>query len=112
MAFTLDEDRRRSQREWVAVPVHIRRGDATVEGVSINVSEGGMYVFAAANFPTGAQVEVTFRPQESETVRFSGMVRRKALYLYAIEFVNEHFDLSASGHVAIPDNSSPISQRS
>jgi hypothetical protein len=91
MSFGPSENRRRSPRKWITVPVRINSGDSTIDGIAINVSEGGMYLFAAANFSLGAEVEVAFRPGErSELVRTSGIVQRRALYLYAIEFLNNN----------------------
>jgi len=81
---------RRSDRHWVAVPVLIRHRGARIEGLSINISDGGIYLFAAANLSLAERIEVEFCPPDSESaVRTWGTVRRRALYLYAIEFVSE-----------------------
>lgn len=78
---------RRSQRHWVTIPVRIYAGSLEFDGVTINVSEHGMYVFAATNLSAGIEIEVVFRlPGRKEPVRICGVVRRKALYLYGIEF--------------------------
>lgn len=92
MASLPANDRRRSERHWTAVPVIIWNGDSKVEGVTINASDIGLYLFAAADLRVGAQIEVEFCPHRSkEKVRASGVVRRRALYLYGIEFVTtEH----------------------
>jgi len=83
------KDRRQSHRQWVAVPVLMRHRGSRIEGLSINISENGMYLFAAANLLPGTQIEIEFRtPESKELVRTSGTVRRRALYLYAIEFLN------------------------
>ena len=96
MLFARDKDRRQSYRQWVAVPVLMRHRGSRIEGLSINISEGGMYLFAAANLLPGTQIEIEFCPPESkELVRTCGAVRRRALYLYAIEFLNED---AASAH--------------
>jgi hypothetical protein len=56
--------------------------------VSINISDSGMYLFAAADLRVGGEIELEFCPQDSkEKVRACGVVRRRALYLYGIEFV-------------------------
>jgi len=84
------KDSRQSERHWTAGPVVIRNEGARVEGVTINVSEGGMYFFAAADLAIGAQIEVEFRPPNAnETICACGVVRRRALYLYGIEFLAE-----------------------
>jgi hypothetical protein len=80
---------RQSKRQWVAVPVVIRNGGLPVDALSINISEGGIYLFAAANFSVGSQIEIEFRaPGSKHLVRTSGTVRRRAVYLYGIEFLN------------------------
>jgi hypothetical protein len=87
MLFVPAKNRRRSQRHWVAVPVLIRNGGSSIDGFSINISEGGVYLFAAANLSLGTQIEIEFRPPgRKRLVRALGIVRRRALYLYGIEF--------------------------
>jgi hypothetical protein len=90
MLFLSNEEHRRSTRKWVTMAVRIRAGGSAVDGVTINVSNDGMYVFAAAKFLPGAEVEISYHPLDSkEAVRTYGIVRRRAVYLYAIEFVKE-----------------------
>ena len=72
------------------MPVVIRHRGARIDGVSINISEVGMYLFAAANLALGAQVELEFLPPDSaELVRVLATVRRRALYLFGVEFQDE-----------------------
>ncbi len=81
---------RKSHRRWIAAPVLICSRGAHIEGHSINISDGGIYLFAAANLSLGEQIEIEFCPPDSGSViRTWGTVRRRALYLYAIEFVSE-----------------------
>ncbi|MGE5113046.1 MAG: PilZ domain-containing protein [Acidobacteriaceae bacterium] len=90
MFFPPVKDQRRSERQWIALPVHIYMGKSLIEGTTLNLSEHGMYLFTAANIPFDAKIEVVFRPpSEKETVRASAMVRRKVVYLYGIEFLNK-----------------------
>jgi hypothetical protein len=90
MPFVSPEERRRYPRKWVTVPVRLNSGASIVDGITINVSEGGMYVFAAANFSPGAEVEVSYHPGHSQgRVRVSGVIRRRAVYLYGIEFLRK-----------------------
>ena len=85
------KDQRQSPRQWVTVPVVLQNGGECVDALSINVSDGGMYLFAAANLGIGTQIEISFRlPGEKELVRTWGTVRRRALYLYGIEFLKDH----------------------
>jgi PilZ domain-containing protein len=81
--------RRRSPREWIALPVRMLVAGSRIDGVSINLSKHGMYVFAATNLSVGTEIEVTFRqPERKKLVLISGIVRRKAVYLYGIEFLH------------------------
>ena len=81
---------RRSARQWIAVPVRIHAGELRVDGVTINVSEHGMYLFAAANLAVGTQIEITYRPpRENNTICACGIVRRRAVFLYGIEFLTD-----------------------
>ena len=90
MIFPPEKNRRRTLRRWVSVPVLVRHAGLRVDGFSINVGEGGMYLFAAAAFEVGSEMEVEFHlPDGKERVRAFGTVRRRALYLYGIEFLGE-----------------------
>jgi hypothetical protein len=81
--------RRRSPREWIALPVRLLVAGSRIEGVSINLSKHGMYVFAATNLQVGTEIEIAFRqPERKRFVLISGIVRRKAVYLYGIEFLH------------------------
>jgi hypothetical protein len=91
MLFRPARNRRQSKRKWVTVPVLIRHHGARIDGHSINISAGGMYLFAAAHLPPGTLIEIEFRPPHGkEVVRACGTVRRRALYLYGIEFLGDH----------------------
>ena len=93
MLFPPIENRRRSHRQWIAVPVRIRLNGSQVDGVTINLSENGMYAFAAANLAVGDTVQIVYRaPDKKKSVRTEGIVRRRAVYLYGIEFLHEHED--------------------
>jgi hypothetical protein len=90
MVFPSAKNRRRSHRQWVSVPVLIRHRGSRIDGHCINISEGGMYLFAAAQLLPGTQIEIEFRPPHvKEVVRAIGAVRRRALYLYGIEFLSD-----------------------
>jgi hypothetical protein len=52
------------------------------------MSEGGIYLFAAADLPTGAEVKVEVATDASEKmISRSGIVRNRAIYLYGVEFI-------------------------
>ncbi len=88
MLFFPAKNRRKSPRQWIAVPVVIRSSGRQIDAYSINISKGGMYLFAAADIPAGDQIKIEFCPPHSkEPIRTCGTVRRRALYLYAIEFL-------------------------
>lgn len=78
---------RRWTRQWWNSSVEQTTQSARVKALGLNISEGGMGLFAVANLRVGSQIEVEFRPPASiETTRISGTVRHRALYLYGIEF--------------------------
>jgi PilZ domain-containing protein len=90
MVFRPAKNQRQSKRQWVAVPVLIRHRGSRIDGHSINISEGGMYLFAAAHLSPGTLIEIEFRPPDNKAlVRTTGAVRRRALYLYGIEFLSD-----------------------
>ena len=72
------------------MPLVIWTRGARFDGVTINMSEGGVYFFAAADISVGDHIEVEFRPSdEKKPVRACGVVCRRALYLYGVEFAAE-----------------------
>ena len=90
MLFVPAKSPRRSPRQWIAVPIRIHAGELRVEGVTINVSEHGIYLFAAANLAVGTQIEIAYRPpRTNKTICACGIVRRRAVFLYGIEFLND-----------------------
>jgi PilZ domain len=71
-------------------------GALHVHGVTINVSEHGVYLFAATNLSVGTEVEIEYRASgRQESVCACGIVRRRAVFLYGIEFLNN--DAAAIG---------------
>jgi hypothetical protein len=80
--------------QWAAVPVLVRNHGS----FSINISEGGIYLFAAANLSLGMQIE--FRPPGSKRIRTYGSVSRRALYPYAIKFLVDDVALLHSRIIA------------
>jgi len=82
---------RRSSRQWLNTSVEVFTAATHVNGLGINLSDGGMCIFAIANLPVGSQIEVEFMPpRRDERVRVPGTVRHRALYLYGIEFLGEY----------------------
>jgi len=80
---------RRSPRQWWNSSVEVFTDSAQVKAVGVNISDGGMCLFAVANLHIGSPVEVAFRkPESRERVHVRGTVRHRALYLYGIEFLD------------------------
>jgi len=95
--------KRRWRRSSLNAPVRILTPALVIDGFGIKLSEGGMYLFAAANLPIGDTVGVEFKtPNSQRLVRAFGTIRSRAVYLYGLEFVPRGF----SHH---PDSPWPIS---
>ena len=108
MFFAPLRDQRRSPRHWIATPVHILMGKSRIEGTTLNLSEHGMYMFTAANIPLGSELEIVFQPQEEEEpVQVSGIVRRKVVYLYGIEFLDPTDQSSFRPGTIAPETPNP-----
>ncbi|HLX74833.1 MAG TPA: PilZ domain-containing protein [Terriglobales bacterium] len=87
---SLKQERRRWRRHWLKAPVRIISDAGVIDGFGLRVSEGGMYLFALADFEVGARLEVEFKhPHSGQPSRCSGLVRNRVVYLYGVEFVHE-----------------------
>ena len=83
-------DRRRWKRHWLNAPIRVFTDSAVIDGRSIRLSEGGIYLFALANLTPGEQIRIEYAASESdEPLSRSGVVRNRAIYLYGIEFSAE-----------------------
>ena len=85
-------DERRWERHPVDVPIRVVADDLTGTGVILGrgtkLSAGGICLFALANLPIGAQIEVELVDSHYVTpVRVSGIVRNRVVYLYGVEFL-------------------------
>ena len=92
---------RRSKRQWFNTSVRVFTDRGQMDAFGINLSEGGMGLFAVAHMSVGSRVEIEFcPPQASEAVRMEATVRHRALYLYGIEFLphSDQFRDSTSRH--------------
>lgn len=86
--WSIRRERRRWRRHWLKAPVRIFSDAGVIDGYGLRVSEGGMYLFAVADFELGARLEVEFiKPHSGEPSRRSGVVRNRMVYLYGVEFV-------------------------
>ena len=100
-------DRRLRKRQLLNTSVQVFSGSVQMDALGINLSDGGMCLFAIANLRLGSQVEIEFLPSRSaELVRVCGIVRHRALYLYGIEFLadsDQYSDTLAGVGVAADD---------
>lgn len=94
-------ERRRWQRQWFNTSVHVFRESAQLDARGVTLSPGGMSLITLSNLPLGSRVDVEFLPPQSrETVRLSGTVRSRALYLYGIEFaMDSEPSVSRESHI-------------
>ena len=88
---------RRSKRQWFNTSVRVFTDHGRMDALGINLSEGGMGLFAVAHLAVGSRVEIEFcPPQSSEPVRVEATIRHRALYLYGIEFLPHSDELPSS----------------
>ena len=81
-------DRRRWKRYWFNGSIQVVNGSRRIDGLGIQVSRGGLYLFAIADLPVGAEIKVAFRdPRSQQWVEVLGTVRHRAVYLYGVEFL-------------------------
>ena len=79
---------RRWTRQWWSNSVEVFTPLAHVKALGINISAGGMGMFAVANLPVGSEVEIEFEaPSLRKKHRIRGIIRHRALYLYGVEFM-------------------------
>jgi hypothetical protein len=89
-------ERRRWKRHWFNGSIQVVQGGHSIAGLGIQVSQGGMYLFAIADLPVGSEIEIAFTaPDSREPIRLSGAVRHRAVYLYGVEFLPEEHDGAA-----------------
>lgn len=100
--WSVKEERRRWRRQWLREPVRMISDTGVVDGFGLRVSEGGMYLFAVADFELGARIEIEFiKPHSGEPSRRSGIVRNRMVYLYGVEFV--HVKEQSGSRKRVPD---------
>src|SRR5690348_13832481 len=88
MLFRSQPVTRRSPRQWWNSSVQVFTRSAHLKAVGVNISSGGMCLFAVANLPVGSQIEVEFQPPDrAHAVRHLAVVRHRALYLYGVEIL-------------------------
>lgn len=89
---------RRWPRQWWNNSVEVFTGSAHVKALGMNISVGGMGIFAVANLHVGSPIEIEFEsPQSGKRHRLHAIIRHRALYLYGVEFVNQRqFALAGS----------------
>ena len=81
---------RRWPRQWWNNSVEVFTSSAHVKALGMNISVGGMGLFAVANLHVGSPIELEFEsPQSGKRHRLRAIIRHRALYLYGVEFVNQ-----------------------
>lgn len=81
---------RRWPRQWWNNSVEVFTTSAHVKALGMNISVGGMGLFAVANLHVGSNIEVEFdSPNSGQRHRIRGIVRHRALYLYGVEFLTK-----------------------
>jgi PilZ domain len=81
-------DRRRWHRRLLNASVNVFTSSAEFHARAVTISEGGICVFTVSNLAVGSSVDLEFVPPQAESsIRVSGTVRSRALYLYGIEFL-------------------------
>ena len=81
-------DRRRWKRFWFNGSIQVSSGNRRIDGLGIQVSRGGMYLFAIADLAVGNEIKLTFtEPSSQRRIEVPGVVRNRAVYLYGVEFL-------------------------
>jgi|SRR5579871_1721735 len=86
---------RRWPRHKINVPirviVHQPAKTRIIEGRGVEVSEGGMAVFAGVELGVLDEVEVEFtEPFQGDPIRVTGVIRNRSGYTYGVEFVPDN----------------------
>jgi hypothetical protein len=82
-------ERRRWKRYSFNSPVRVVTDSAVVDARCIRMSVGGIYLFAVADLPSGAEIKLEFSTQAGHRLSRSGIIRNRAIYLYGVEFSAE-----------------------
>lgn len=83
-------ERRRWKRYWFNGSIQVSSGSRRIDGLGIQVSQGGMYLFAITDLPIGTEIKVAFtEPRSQQRIEVLGTVRHRAVYLYGVEFLQE-----------------------
>jgi hypothetical protein len=84
---------RRSVRFQVDVPIRVIVQKETkvviLDGRGSSLNEGGMAVYAGAEFKLGDQIAVEFTPAYSPPIRVEAKVCNRTGYTYGLEFLTE-----------------------
>jgi hypothetical protein len=84
-------DRRRWKRYWFNGSIQVSTGSRRIDGLGIQVSRGGMYLFAITDLPIGTEIKLAFtEPRSQQRIEVFGTVRHRAVYLYGVEFLPQH----------------------
>jgi hypothetical protein len=82
-------NRRRWERHWLNASIRIFTSIGPIDGLGLQVSPGGMYLFAMADLPVGTHIKIEFpAPHSGELIQMDGAIRHRAVYLYGVEFLH------------------------
>src|SRR2546429_6049550 len=59
-------ERRRWKRHWLNAPIRVFTDSTVIDGRSIRLSEGGIYLFALANLAAGDEIRIEYPASESD----------------------------------------------
>jgi len=86
-------NRRRWRRHWFNGAIQVLTASRPIDGLGIQLSCGGMYLFAIADLAIGSEIKIAFRePNSGQPVQLRGTVRHRAVYLYGVEFLPEEYN--------------------
>jgi hypothetical protein len=90
-------ERRRWKRYWFNGSIQVSSGSRRIDGLGIQVSRGGMYLFAITDLPIGTEIKVAFtEPRSQQRIEVFGTVRHRAVYLYGVEFLPQQDQAGAA----------------
>lgn len=71
----MKHEKRACKRFIVKLPVEVQAGNHSVEGITVRISEKGVFVRARENFASGVPVELSLDLGDAGRCRMKGVVR-------------------------------------
>jgi hypothetical protein len=92
LPYAIKPERRRWKRHWFHGSIQVSSGSRQIDGLGIQLSRGGMYLFAIANLPLGSEIKIAFsEPGSGQWLEMRGAIRYRAVYLYGVKFLPEEY---------------------